>query len=87
MATEYLLLEEQTHEEYFNRQDLDDHVINATPDLELIEPVDWSLPPEDFLIDSIVVPQGVDRTRRHVVLNDGNVQWTSVMLFLRKKPR
>ena len=35
VATEYLLLAEQTQEEYFNRQDLDDHVINATPDLEL----------------------------------------------------
>jgi SAM-dependent methyltransferase len=87
VATEYLLLPEQSHAEYFNRQDLEEHVIRADPDLELVEPVDWSLPPADFLIDSIVFPQGVDRTRRHVVLNDGWVQWTSVMLFLRKKPR
>jgi SAM-dependent methyltransferase len=87
LATEYLLLAEQTHVEYFNRQDLEDYVINAAPDLELIEPIDWSLPPADFLIDSIVFPNGIDRTRRHVVLNDGSVQWTSVMLFLRKKSR
>jgi len=82
LATEYLLLPEQTHVEYFNRQDLEDFVINATPDLELVE---WSLPPADFLIDSIVFPNGIDRVRRHVVLNDGSVQWTSVLLFLRKK--
>jgi SAM-dependent methyltransferase len=87
VATEYLLLAEQTHAEYFNRQDLEDHVINATPDLELTESIDWSLPPVDFLIDSIVFPQGIDRTRRHIVLNDGWVQWTSVLLFLRKKSR
>ena len=85
LATEYLLLPEQTHVEYFNRQDLEDFVINATPDLELVEPIDWSLPPSDFLIDSIVFPNGIDRVRRHVVLNDGSVQWTSVLLFLRKK--
>jgi SAM-dependent methyltransferase len=87
VATEYLLLPEQSHAEYFNRRDLEEHVIHADPDLELVEPVEWSLPPADFLIDSIVVPQGVDRTRRHVVLNDGWVQWTSVMLFLRKRSR
>jgi hypothetical protein len=85
VATEYLLLAEQTHPEYFNRQDLEQHVINASPDLELTEPIDWSLPPTDFLIDSIVVPQGAGRTRRHVVLNDGSVQWTSVLFFLRKR--
>ncbi|HEY1651004.1 MAG TPA: class I SAM-dependent methyltransferase [Acidimicrobiales bacterium] len=87
VATEYLLLPEQSHAEYFNRQDLEDYVIKAAPDLELIEPVDWSLPPAEFLVDSIVFPQGIERTRRHVVLNDGLVQWTSVMLFLRKKSR
>lgn len=87
VATEYLLLPEQSHAEYFNRQDLEDHVINAAPDLELAEPVDWSLPPVEFLIDSIAFPQEIERTRRHVVLNDGWVQWTSVMLFLRKRSR
>jgi len=84
VATEFLLLEEQSHAEYFNRHDLEKYVIKAAPSLELTEQVDWSLPPTDFLIDSIVFPHGIDRTRRHVVLNDGMVQWTSVMLFLRK---
>ena len=85
IATEYLLLSDQTHPEYFNRLELEEHVINASPDLELVEPVDWSLPPTEFLIDSVVFPQGIDRTRRHVVLNDGSVQWTSVLAFLRKR--
>ena len=71
--------------EFFNRRQFEDYVINATPDLELTEPVDWALPPTDFLIDSVVFPQGIDRTRRHVVLNDGMVQWTSVLVFLRKR--
>ena len=88
VATEYLLLAEQTHDGVLQPAGSSTNiVINATPDLELIEPVDWSLPPADFLIDSIVFPQGIDRTRRHVVLNDGWVQWTSVLLFLRKKSR
>lgn len=85
VATEYLLLPDQSHPEYFNRGDLETHILAASPDLELIEPVDWSLPPEEYLIDSVVVPQGVDRTRRHVVLNDGQVQWTSVLVFFRKR--
>ena len=85
VATEYLLLADQSHPEYFNREDLEAHVLNASPDLELIEPIDWSLPPSVYLIDSIVVPQGVDRTRRHVVLNDGQVQWTSILAFFRKR--
>jgi SAM-dependent methyltransferase len=87
VATEYLLLPEQSHPEYFNRHDLEEHVIKASPDLELTEPIDWSFPPTDFLIDSVVFPQGAERTRRHVVLNDGWVQWTSVLFFLRKVSR
>ncbi len=85
VATEYLLLCDQTHPEFFNRADIEKHVINASTRLELVEPIDWSLPPREYLIDSIVVPQGVDRARRHVVLNDGVVQWTSFLAFFRKR--
>jgi hypothetical protein len=85
IATEYLLLGDQSHPEYFNRQEIEEHLLHASPLLELIEPVDWSLPPPEYLIDSIVVPQGVDRTRRHVVLNDGQVQWTSILAFFRRR--
>ena len=85
IATELLLLPDQSHAEYFNREEFEVNVLNASPELELIEPMDWALPPPEYLIDSIVVPQGVDRTRRHVVLNDGQVQWTSALVFFRKR--
>jgi len=39
------------------------------------------LPPTEYLIDSIVFPHGIDRTRRHIVLNDGYAQWTSILAF------
>lgn len=85
IATEALLLPDQQHPEYFNSDDLQRYVIRASPHLELVEPVTWELPPSEYLIDGIVVPQGVDRIRRHVVLNDGYNQWTSWLAFFRKR--
>ena len=84
VATEFLLLEEQTHEEYFNKGEIIKYVVEATPHLELIERISWDLPPQEYLIDSIVAFTKVDRLRRHIVLNDGDVQWTSILLFFRK---
>ncbi len=84
IATEYLLLEEYSHSEYFNKQQLFKYVVHASPALKLIEPIDFSLPPVEYLIDSIALPNGVHRRRRHVVLNDGRVQWTSILLFMQK---
>ena len=85
IATEYLLLPDQSHDEFFNRSDLEQYVLKASPRLELVEPIDWSLPPEEYLIDAVVFPHGGDRTRRHIVLNDGWIQWTSIIAFFRKK--
>jgi SAM-dependent methyltransferase len=85
VATEYLLLPEYTHPEYFNQRDIQQYLIEGVPELELISRIDWNTLPPEYLIDSIVVPQGVDRLRRHVVLNDGTVQWTSIILFFRRK--
>jgi SAM-dependent methyltransferase len=85
IATEQLLLDEYSHPEYFTRAEIEKYVIDASPDLDLVEPVDWSLPPTEYLIDSIILPAGAHRFRRHVVLNDGDVQWTSVLLFLQKR--
>jgi len=84
VATEYLLLEEHRHTEFFNRQELDRYILSASKDLELIEPVEWDTLPPEYLTDSIVLPHGVHRRRRHVVLNDGSVQWTSVLVFFRR---
>jgi SAM-dependent methyltransferase len=85
VATEYLLLPDQTHAEYFNRAQIEEHVIHGSPSLQLVEPIDWSLPPQEYLVDSIVYPHAVDRARRHIVLNDGSVQWTSFLAFFRKR--
>jgi SAM-dependent methyltransferase len=85
IATELLLLDEYRHEEFFTRVELDEWLVRASPELELIEDIDFDALPISYLIDSVTVPAGVDRRRRHVVLNNGNLQWTSVMLFLRKR--
>ena len=85
IATECLLLPEQTHDEFFSRSDIQQYVIGASSQMELIEEVDWEWPPPEYLLDSIVFPHQAHRTRRHIVLNDGIVQWTSVLAFFRRK--
>jgi len=85
IATELLLLDEYQHEEFFTRAEIDRWLVRASPDLELVEDIDYDTLPVAYLIDSVALPAAVDRLRRHVVLNDGNVQWTSIMLFLRKR--
>lgn len=87
VATEYLLLPEYRHPDYFNREDFERYIIGASPDLRLVGRMSWKLPPVEFLIDSVVLWQGVHRRRRHVVLNDGGVQWTSIIAFFRKSGR
>jgi hypothetical protein len=85
VATEMLVLDEYSHPEFFTRDELDRYLVAASSDLDLVEEIDFDTLPVPYLIDSVTVPNGVDRLRRHVVLNDGNVQWTSVMLFFRKR--
>ena len=87
VATEFLLLDDQVHPEFFNRNEINQYIVSASPHLELVEPINWSLPPVDYLIDSVVAWDKIDRTRRHVVINDGENQWTSVLLFFRKIQR
>jgi SAM-dependent methyltransferase len=84
ITTEYLLAEEYQHPEYFNKDQVEQYLVKASPQLALVEPIDFTLPPAEYLFDSVVVWEGVHKTRRHVVLNDGRVQWTSIMIFLRK---
>lgn len=85
VATEALMLEEYQHAEFFTRNEIDQYLVKATTDLELVEPINYDTLSTEYLIDSVPFPNAVDRRRRHVVLNDGHVQWTSVMLFLRKR--
>lgn len=84
IATEYLLLPEYRNAEYFTREEIDRYLVRASSRLELVSEIDWDTLPVEYLIDSIVLPNGADRRRRHVVLNDGEVQWTSIMLVFRK---
>jgi SAM-dependent methyltransferase len=84
LATEFLLLPEYRHPEYFNKDDLYKWIIHAAPDLELTSSIEWNTLPHEYLVDSVPVPSAVHRRRRHVVLNDGEVQWTSILLFFRK---
>jgi SAM-dependent methyltransferase len=85
IATEYLLLPEYNHVEYFNRDDIRTHLIDSVPELELVSEINWNTLSPEYLVDSILFPHAVDRVRRHVVLNDGVVQWTSVALFFRRR--
>lgn len=83
IATEMLMLEEYSHPEYFTRSEIISELVESCPRLELAGPVNFHTLPYEFLVDSIPLPQGVHRRRRHVVLNDGNIQWTSILLFFR----
>lgn len=83
IATEFLLLEEYTHPEYFTRSEIINELIKPCKNLELVGPINFHSLPYEYILDSVVCPTGVDRRRRHVVLNDGAIQWTSIMLFLR----
>jgi SAM-dependent methyltransferase len=83
VATEMLLLEEYSHPEYFTQSEIMAELLNPCPELEIIGHIDFDALPSTFLVDQIVIPAGADRRRRHVVLNDGNVQWTSILMFFR----
>ena len=84
VATEVLILESYKHDEYFNRSDLFSDLISPCSNLELVDDINFDTLSMEYLVDSVVFPQGADRLRRHVILNDGDVQWTSAMMFFRK---
>lgn len=86
VATEYLLLPELTHPEFFNKSEVEEFLINADPSLELVDGFSWALPPQEYLIDQhVITTDAIHRRRRGVVVTDGYHQWTSVMLFYRKR--
>lgn len=86
LATEYLLLDELSHPDFFNRADLEASLIGPAREMGLVlaDTPCFDTLPTPYLIDSVPVPQDQHRLRRHVVLNDGDVQWTSILLFFRK---
>lgn len=88
VATELILTPDPPpHPEFFTRAAFERYVIGASPDLEPVQEMRYDLPALEYLIDPIMVhlAEDVHRRRHHVVLNDGTVQWTSVMVFLRKR--
>lgn len=84
VATEYLLLPEYSHPEYFNRGDLEALIASVRPAFELVGPVAYDSLPYAYVVDSLPLPQNQHRRRRAVVCNDGAVQWTSIVLFFRR---
>lgn len=84
VATEYVLRGPQ-HNEYFDANDLDHWVIGASPDLRLVGPLDRTEPPQKFFDDPVPLP-GNPHHHPHVVLQLGDVMFTSVVLFF-EKPR
>ncbi len=83
VATEMLMLEEYSHPEYFKPSEIMTDIVQSCLNLEIAGPINFHTLPFEYLVDSIALPQGVHRRRRHVVLNDGQVQWTSILLFFR----
>ena len=81
VATE-LILEGGTHGEYFTRHELDVWIIGPSG-LVLVEPLDDTPPPRQYLDDPVPIPEDPLKTP-HLVLATGDLKWTSVMLFLRK---
>jgi SAM-dependent methyltransferase len=86
VATEYILLPELSHPEYFNKTQVEEYLIDVGASLELVDGVGWDLPPTEYLIDQMVITtEAVHRRRRGVVVTDGFCQWTSIMLFYQKQ--
>jgi SAM-dependent methyltransferase len=88
VATELILTPDPPgHPEFFTREAFERYVVRASPDLVPVQEMSYDLPALEYLIDPIMVHLGEDvhRRRHHIVLNDGTVQWTSVMVFLQKK--
>jgi len=87
VATEFIITPDcNDHPEFFTKALFEKYILNASPHLKPVEAMSYALPPLEYLIDPIMIhlDQDVHRTRHHIILNDGHVQWTSVICFFRK---
>lgn len=84
IATEWIL-EGGDHFEYFTPADVYRHVVDE-PGLVLVEPIDETPPPRQFIDSPIWMTGGIPNRpdAPHVVVGDGPLRWTSVVMFLRK---
>jgi len=87
VATEVLLRNDQSHPEYFTRREFNRYIVRASTELSLVGRMRWNVKLDDYIADPIRIPQDAHRLRRHVVLQDGDLQWTSAIAFFRKGPR
>ena len=87
VATEVLLRNWPAHPEFFAPRDFLKYILRGSDELALVDPMNWSRPPQEYLDDPIVVPDGIGRNRRHVVLRHDRFDWTSAIAFLRKGDR
>jgi len=87
VATEFIITPDcRDHLEFFTKALFEEYILNASPRLKPVETMNYQLPSLEYLIDPIMIhlDRDVDRLRHHIILNDGNVQWTSVICFFRK---
>ena len=86
VASEYRIDDSsQRHPESFTREQIEDFIIPADSKLKLVNGMNWKLPPKEYLDNPInTLTEDVHRRKRHVVLRDKKVHWTSFMLFFRK---
>jgi SAM-dependent methyltransferase len=86
IATEFIIGPEgQSHPEYFTRSEFDKFVLRASRKLVPIQSMSYALPSAESLANPIKVgTKEGRRIRPHVVLHDGNVQWTSAIVFFKK---
>jgi hypothetical protein len=87
IATEVLLRDDQTHPEFFTRREFTRYILEASAELSLIGRMHWNANLDDYIGDPVLIPQDSNRWRRHVVLQAGDLQWTSAIAFLRKGGR
>ncbi len=87
VATEVLLRNRPAHPEFFAPRDFLKYILRGSDELALVDPMNWSKSPQEYLDDPIVVPDEIGRCRRHVVLRHDRFDWTSAIAFLRKGDR
>jgi len=87
VATEFIITPDcSDHPEFFTKALFEKYILHASPRLKPVEAMNYQLPPLEYLIDPIMIHLNGDvhRTRHHIILNNGHVQWTSVICFFRR---
>jgi SAM-dependent methyltransferase len=83
VATEFIM-EGGQHGEYFTADDLHHWILAASPDLELVEPIDFTPPDRRYFDDPVHLPEDPLHTP-HVVLAIAEWRFTSIVLFFTKR--